>query len=310
MRIKTGIPKLKAIFSYRLGRLYQFAPRKILLPQRRGLSKPLHGGRLKFSIVTPSFMQGNFIERTILSVLSQDYVNREYFVQDGASSDCTKDILQKYSKYLDGWDSAIDKGQSHAINLGFAKTSGDIMGWLNSDDILFPGALSFVATFFEKNPDVDVIYGHRILIDEDDCQIGRWILPPHEDEVLSWADYIPQETLFWRRSLWDRVGGGVDETFRFAMDWDLIIRFREAGGKFKRLPRVLGGFRVHSLQKTSAEISTAGIAEMQRIRERIHGRIPSDHEISAQVMPYLRRHIWFDLAWRIREQGIRFLHLS
>src|SRR6185436_555558 len=136
----------------------------------------------RISIVTPSFRQAHFIERTIRSVLEQGYPNLEYHVQDGGSTDGTVPILERYAPRLSSWASERDSGQSQAINRAFAKTSGDIMAWINSDDVLFPGALAYVADFFNRNPDVDVVYGHRVLIDEEDREIGRWILPPHEDQ--------------------------------------------------------------------------------------------------------------------------------
>jgi Glycosyltransferases involved in cell wall biogenesis len=256
----------------------------------------------RISIVTPSFQQGKFIERTILSVLEQGYPDLEYHVQDGGSTDGTRQVLERYSARLTSWDSRPDGGQTEAINRGFARTSGEIMAWLNSDDILFPGALAYVADFFENHPRVDVVYGHRVLIDEDDREIGRWILPGHSDRVLSWADFVPQETLFWRRRIWDEAGGRVDESFRFAMDWDLLVRFRDAGARFRRLPRLLGGFRVHAQQKTSSAINEVGFAEMNRIRERALGRVPGPLEIRRAVLPYLLRHCAADLRWRIQDR--------
>ncbi|HTT08226.1 MAG TPA: glycosyltransferase family 2 protein [Gammaproteobacteria bacterium] len=256
----------------------------------------------KISLVTPSYKQAGFIERTINSVLDQDYPNLEYFVQDGGSMDGTREILDRYSKRLAGWESCPDRGQSQALNLGFAKTSGEIMAWLNSDDILLPGALAYVAEYFNRHPEVDVVYGHRILIDENDHQIGRWMLPAHDDAVLSWADYVPQETIFWRRRIWDKVGGRIDESFRFAMDWDLLVRFRDAGARFARLPRFLGGFRVHPQQKTSAAISEVGCQEMDRIRQRVWGRVPSRTEVRKAVLPYLVKHVVTDLGWQIRNK--------
>lgn len=297
--VQKGKHRLQTIFAFRLGHLIQHGPLDLRLPAH--YARPIHIGQPpKISIVTPSFRQAGFIERTIKSVLDQNYPNLEYFVQDGGSEDGTKEILSSYADRLTGWESRPDNGQSQAINLGFAKTSGEIMAWLNSDDVLLPGALAYVASYFNRHPEVDVVYGHRILIDENDQQIGRWMLPQHNDEVLSWADYIPQETLFWRRRIWDKMGGQVDESFRFAMDWDLLIRFREAGARFARLPRFLGGFRIHTQQKTSAEISGVGKQEMTRIRERMLGRVPSDSEIYVALLPYLRKHIITDLWWRIR----------
>src|SRR5262249_23541680 len=144
-----------------------------------------------------------------------------------------------------------DEGQTQAINLGFQHTSGEIMAYLNSDDLLLPGSLAYVAGYMAAHPEVDVVYGHRILIDECDDEVARWVLPRHDDRVLTWANFVPQETLFWRRRIWERVGGTLDASFQFAMDWDLILRFREAGARFVRLPRFLGAFRVHARQKTS-----------------------------------------------------------
>ena len=95
------------------------------------------------------------------------------------------------------------------------------MAYLNSDDLLLPGALPTVAAYFAQHPEVEVVYGHRVVIDEAGDEIGRWVLPPHDDKALRWADYIPQETLFWRRSIWGKSGGRMDETFRFALDWEL-----------------------------------------------------------------------------------------
>jgi len=302
--VKRGLMKAHAVF-YRLsagfrpklGILIQHAPRPVSLPPSDA-AVPDPAPRI--SIVTPSFRQARYIERTILSVIEQGYPNLEYFVQDGGSRDGTVQILERYAPRLSGWQSEKDGGQSQAINRGFARTTGEIMAWLNSDDILFPGALAQVAEFFARNPDVDVIYGHRVLIDEEDREVGRWLLPPHDNDVMSWADFIPQETLFWRRRLWEKVGGRIDESFRFAMDWDLLLRFREAGARFARVPRFLGGFRVHPAQKTSAGISDVGFAEMNRLRERTLGRVPSQKEIMHAVVPYMVRHTATHLGWRVR----------
>jgi glycosyltransferase involved in cell wall biosynthesis len=233
-------------------------------------------------------------------VLSQEYPKLEYFVQDGGSKDNTTDILKCYEDKLFGWKSEKDNGQSQAINLGFANTKGDIMAWLNSDDLLLPGALAIVADYFNKHPEVNVVYGNRLLIDENDMEIGRWILPGHDGKVLTWVDYIPQETLFWRRTLWDKAGGNIDESFRFAMDWDLLVRFREVGAKFAHIPHFLGAFRIHEQQKTSAAINEIGHQEMDRIRERLHGSIPSRKEIRRHVTPFMLRHIAVDMLYRVK----------
>jgi glycosyltransferase involved in cell wall biosynthesis len=284
----------------RIGVLEQYPPRPLRLPSDfKGNLK--NGEMPKISIVTPSFNQSIFLERTLVSVLNQNYPNLEYYVQDGGSADGTLDILRHYGNQLTGWVSKPDNGQANAINGGLSKTSGEIMAWLNSDDILLPGTLAFVADFFSHHPEVDVIYGHRILIDQEDMEIGRWMLPQHDDSVLSWADFVPQETMFWRRRIWEKVGGRIDESLDFAIDWDLLLRFREAGAHFSRVNRFLGCFRIHPTQKTSAEKST-GFLEMSQMRERALGRVPSKKEITRAVYPYLLRHVLVDLGWRIRSK--------
>jgi hypothetical protein len=131
-------------------------------------------------------------------------------------------------------------------------------------------------------------------------EIGQWILPGHDGEMLSWADYVPQETLYWRRSIWEKAGGRVDESFRFAMDWDLLVRLRDAGARFAHIPRFLGAFRVHPQQKSTAQIADVGVAEMNRIRERIFGRVPSQNEIRKALTPFFARHAAVDLVHRIK----------
>jgi len=282
----------------RLGNLNQHPPHELRLPAHYFNVSPLTDTP-KISIVTPSLNQGEFIERTLMSVLDQSYPHLEFYVQDGGSDDGTTDVLKRYGDRLTGWESCPDNGQAQAINAGFTKTSGEIMAWLNTDDILLPGTLAYVAQYFCCHPEVDIVYGHRILINECDQQIGRWMMPAHDDQILSWADYIPQETLFWRRRIWEKIGGQVDESFKFAMDWDLLVRFRDAGARFARLPRFIGGFRIHPHQKSTAAISEFGLQEMRRIRQRTLGRIPSRSEINRAVFPYLLKHVVTDIRWRI-----------
>ena len=250
------------------------------------------------SIVTPCFQHGHFLERTLASVLAQNYPAIEYFIQDGGSDDETRDILERYANRVSGWASEPDNGQADAINRGFARTSGEIMGWLNSDDLLLPGSLAYVARYFATHPEVDLVYGNRILIDDRDGQIGTWILPPHNDFALTLADFVPQETLFWRRRLWQRSGAGLDPSFSYALDWDLLLRFRDAGANMVHLPRFLGAFRVHDSQKTSLA-HPVGQREMSRLRERVHGRPFTTSELNALLRPYLRRHVVLHLRQRL-----------
>lgn len=298
--LARAVRRGREIIRPRLGRLSQYAARPLncfVVGHQKELST-----YPRISIVTPSYQQGHYIERTIKSILKQSYPNLQYFVQDGGSRDGTIDVLRQYEDKLDGWASEEDSGQSQAINLGFARADGEIMAWLNSDDLLLPNALYAVVDYFNRHPDVDVVYGNRLMIDENDSEIGRWILPGHDSDVLSWADYVPQETLFWRRRIWEKVGGKIDESFRFAMDWDLLVRFRDAGARFGHIPQFLGAFRVHGHQKTSAAINEIGYQEMKRIRERILGRNPSREEVREAVLPYLVKHIAVDMFYRVKKR--------
>lgn len=281
-------------------RRLQFVQRKIFRLKHHA-AKPLHVPAAYhrttpppdpplISIVTPSFNQGHVLEATLQSVLGQGYPALEYVVQDGGSTDASVAILERYSTQLLAWESGPDGGQAPAINRGFRHTSGEIMAYLNSDDTLLPGALAFVARYFRQHPEVDVVYGHRVLIDDVGAEIGRWVLPPHDDQAIAFADFIPQETMFWRRRAWDAVGGGIDESFRFAMDWDLILRFRAAGMTFRRLPRFLGAFRVWQDQKSVSWWLPVGRRETERLAARTLGAAPSRERVRREVARYIRRH--------------------
>jgi GT2 family glycosyltransferase len=246
------------------------------------------------SVVMPSFNQGGFIEDSILSVLSQDYPALEFVIRDGASSDGTLAIIERHGERLAGWTSEPDGGQAAALNSGFVQTTGDIMGWLNSDDLLLPQSLTTIGTYFAEHPNVDVVYGGRLVIDEDGRRIGRWAMPPNSHEYLDWADYIPQETLYWRRSMWEAVGGSLDPTMRFALDWDLLLRFVDAGAGFACLPQYLGAFRVHAASKTVGQIDGVGSDEMARLRALRHGRPVTESEVHAALRPLFAR------AWAVR----------
>jgi glycosyltransferase involved in cell wall biosynthesis len=283
----------------RLGTLHHHPPRPLRLPAPYIDARPSASPRPRISIVTPSFNAGPFIARTIASVVSQGYPNLEYVVQDGASTDDTVAAIMDFQADLASVESVPDRGQSDAINRGFQRTTGEILAYLNADDLLLPGALAYVGAYFAVHPTVDVVYGHRVLIDDEDREVGRWVMPPHDGDVLSWADYIPQETLFWRRRAWDRVDARVDDTFQFAMDWDLLVRLRDTGAVMVRLPRFLGAFRVHPEQKSSAQLATLGEREMMRIRQRILGRSVGYEEISRRIRPYLLRHMLYQKLYRL-----------
>lgn len=280
-------------FRRRIFRLMHHAPRPLSLPRSYARFPAPHPAP-SISIVTPSFNQGSVLESTIQSVLDQRYPALEYVVQDGGSTDESVAILERYGSRLAAWESAPDGGQASAINLGMRRMSGEIMAYLNSDDLLLPGSLAYVASYFQRHPEVDVVYGHRILIDERGCEIGRWVLPPHDDRAIAFADFIPQETMFWRRTAWEAAGGRIDESFRFAMDWDLILRFRAAGLRFRRLPRFLGAFRVWANQKSVSWWLPVGRRETERLTARTLGDTPTRERVRHEIQPYLNRHWMLD----------------
>ena len=283
-------------FAPKLGRLQQHPPAPLRVPRRYSRVRPPSPAP-PITLVTPSFQQGRFLGRTVRSVLDQGYPELEYVVQDGGSDDGSVEVLRGYGDALPRWRSAPDEGQANAINLGFAGTSGEIMAWLNSDDVLLPGALAYVARYLVAHPEVDAVYGNRLLIDEDGRKVGSWVLPPHDDHVLRLIDFVPQETLFWRRELWERSGGRIDEGLRYAIDWDLLLRFLEQGARIVRLPRFLAGFRVHDEQKTTTE-HDVGLEEGELLRERALGRRMPHEEAMRLVQAYLRRHVPLHLAHR------------
>lgn len=217
----------------------------------------------KISIVTPSFNQADYVEATVRSVFNQRYQNLEYIFMDGGSTDETLANIEKYKNKFAHFESGPDGGQSAAIAKGFDLATGQIMAYLNSDDVLLPGTLNFVADYFARNPNVDFIYSHRCFIDEKNNVKTHWILPPHSSFMMKRCDLIPQETCFWRRSLFEKAGN-IDSTFRFAMDYDLFVRYMHSG-KFKRVNKFLAAFRVHGESKTSTQLSTIGQEEVSRV---------------------------------------------
>jgi glycosyltransferase involved in cell wall biosynthesis len=287
------------ILGTQLQSLSHRKPRALDIPDRYHTPLPLENPP-GISIVTPSFNQGRYLDQTIRSVLDQNYPKLEYAVQDGGSKDESVAVMDKYRDRLKHAESRKDKGQAHAINLGFAHaTGGEIMAYLNSDDLLLPGSLNYVGAYFAAHSDVDVVYSHRVIIDQNDKEIGRWVLPSHSDRMLIWADYVPQETMFWRRRIWDKAGGQMDESFQFALDWDLLLRFRAAGAKFVRLPRFLGAFRVHACQKTTTDFVDTGTPEMAKLRTRVHGCSTTLLDIRRNMSNYMLRHAGYNWLYRL-----------
>ena len=201
------------------------------------------------SIITPSYNQARYLESTIRSVLDQDYPHIEYIVIDGGSTDGSVEILRRYSERLAGWVSEKDRGQTDAINKGFARARGEILAWLNSDDTYEPHAIREAVQFLQERPEIGLVYGDANFIDENGGVIGRFPAAQTDYRRLRQGYvHIPQQAAFWRADLWRKVAP-LDPSFYFAMDYDLWVRLA-ALAPLLFTPRVWANFRLHSQGKT------------------------------------------------------------
>lgn len=198
------------------------------------------------SVVTPSFNQGEFLEATIRSVLDQRYPNLEYVVIDGGSTDASLAIIQRHETDLAYWVSERDRGHADALNKGFAKTNGEIMCWINSSDLYYPWTFATVAEVFAQLPSVEWIMGVPSIFDVESKPraVGGGLRVNFYDILAGDYRWIQQESVFWRRSLWDRAGGRLNDALRCAADFELWLRFFRLAPLYV-VDTVLGGFRVH-----------------------------------------------------------------
>jgi len=225
---------------------------------------------LSISVITPSYDQGRFIEETIQSVLRQNIVSLEYFVVDGGSSDETVTILKRYNGRL-RWVSEKDKGQADAINKGIQATTGNIVGYLNSDDIYYPGALRTVRRFFESHPETDVVYGEADHIDSDGKVMEPYYTEDWDYNRLKEVCYLCQPAVFFRRRLIKKAGL-FDATLRYCMDYEYWLRLG-AITRFTRLKEKLAGSRMHQENKTLGSTIAVHYEINNMLRKRI-GAVP------------------------------------
>jgi len=209
----------------------------------------------KFTVVTPSFNQGAYIERTIDSVLSQSYKNLEYVIVDGGSTDNSAEIIRKYEKYLTYWVSEKDRGQSHAINKGLAIGNGDLLTWLNSDDWYTPGTLQRFAETHEQNPDAGMVVGAGRCVDESGNVVySKAPTSPIQTETLyNWFNggFFIQPSSVFTRAAWTQCGP-LDESEHIAMDLDLWLKISRAGFRFVSVNDLLSEMLIHPNAKTTA----------------------------------------------------------
>ena len=227
----------------------------------------------RLTVITPSFNQAQYLERTILSVLNQQYPNLEYFIMDGGSTDGSLAIIKKYEPYLAGWVSEKDRGQTDAINKGIQRATGDYVAFQNSDDVFAPHAFERVANAWHKHPTTDVFFGDMYITDERDVILEEMRAPEFCVEChIHEGMQVFNQSLFIKRS---RIGL-LDESLRFVIDYEIVARLGvQAGIQFRHVAGFWGGFRVQPDAKSSTIAGTVGLQEHELIKEKYRPMLTS-----------------------------------
>jgi glycosyltransferase involved in cell wall biosynthesis len=243
------------------------------------------------SIITPSYNQAAYLETTLRSVLDQDYPEIEYIVVDGGSSDGSRDILERNSDRLAWWVSEKDRGQTDAINKGFARARGEVLAWINSDDTYQPGAIREAVECLRQHPEAAMVYGDANYIDENGRVIGRF--PAAQTDYARLRQgyvHVPQQSAFFRAEYWRKVGP-LDPTFYFAMDYDLWVRLAGLAPLVYMPGRTWANFRLHSDAKT-IQADDRCWPEMLRVHQRLGGGlftpIVAKYCLRKLAAPYIR----------------------
>ena len=226
-----------------------------------GTARPL------VSIVTPCLNSEAFIEETILSVAGQTYPHVEHIVIDGGSTDRTVEIIQGHEASISSWVSEADDGQDDALRKGFALATGDILAWINADDVYPPDAIESAVDALQRSG-ADFVYGNMATIDAEGRDTGVWrrwpFMPFFSRQGVLYEHFpISQPAAFWTRDIYERVGG-IDPSYLHCMDADLKVRFALAGARFRFVRKVLVAFRIHPASKTST-LQREMRAEVERI---------------------------------------------
>ncbi|MBV6478469.1 MAG: hypothetical protein HGGPFJEG_01224 [Ignavibacteria bacterium] len=245
----------------------------------------------KISIVTVSFNMEDYIEDTILSVIGQDYPNLEYIIIDGGSKDGTVDIIRKYEKWISYWVSEPDNGMYDAIQKGFKVSTGDIMAYINSDDKYHPNAFFAAATIFSSNEDVEWILGRASFYNDEGTIVDvkdmrKWSKFDYYTGDYKW---IQQESVFWKRSLWNKAGSKINTSLKLAGDYELWLRFFRFA-KLYCCDTVFAGFRFRTKDQLSLEKIDSYLFEVEDVTDL--GLLPRDEKYAIWKINFFRKFIF------------------
>jgi glycosyltransferase involved in cell wall biosynthesis len=256
---------------------------------------------MKLSIVTPSFNQGKFLEQTILSVLNQNYEQLEYVIIDGGSTDESVEIIRRYEDRLAYWVSEPDRGQVHAINKGLERVTGDIVAYLNSDDLYLPGAFAAVVAHFTENPECEWLCGETMMFGAGGhrTELLKTEVPKSAAHALSWAYQAPQPGMFWKREL---VQAGFDEKWNYVFDHELYVRLLLKGRRCEHLPVPVAAYRLHATSKTVAEAEGFD-KEFDQIAGIYESQLNGAGRRWCAATSSLRRSYFASQAGRVKEAG-------
>ena len=266
----------------------------------------------KISVVMPSYNQEQFIEESILSVINQNYPNLEFIIIDGGSTDKTLEIIRKYKDKIDFWVSEKDRGQTHAINKGFKKATGEIITWLCSDDTYNPDTLKFVGDFFYNNPKTDFLYGDVNAIDENNNVLRSLkSLKLNKIAFLTRIGTIPQPSSFYKYAVIDKIGL-LDEKLYYAMDHDFFLRIIFGDFKIEKIKKALANYRYHLKSKTvkakHQECKKNREAEFSVLNEKYFDKMGYSKSTIKIVSSYfyLKKKIFnIDRYWKYKQYYVR-----
>ena len=257
----------------------------------------------KISIVIASFNQGKFLERTILSILNQLYKNHEIIIIDGASTDNSVEIIKKYESLISYWVSEKDNGQTHAINKGLKIATGNLLCFQNSDDLFCENSFEILADFYLKNPNYDCYFGDLLLIDADDNVTD--ILRTSEYELKSQiieGVQVFNQSFYFKKSVVERFGY-LNESLRFVLDYENVLRWSYLGAKFIKVKNLLGAFRTHEDAKTS-NLQNVRVTEHEIIKSNYFDLVFKNKKNIKLVYLYLRLK---KLVYFIKNNNIAYL---